>query len=107
MNKFTPGPWETAKHESESYGSLDACHFAIFSAGTKKQPAYQIATTMGDGVYLREQEQANANLIAAAPEMHNLLNAALACINSPQSFNVDELITDIQNVLRKAQGGAQ
>ncbi len=67
--KFTPGLWGMEKNNTASYGDPQWCHFGIFTHG----PRYQIATTMGDTSTLKTQEQANARLIAAAPDMYAAL----------------------------------
>jgi hypothetical protein len=80
--KFTPGPWRVGpyyRHEVVSDHGVICC--APIETG---------------------QTQANARLIAAAPELYDELFRALAVINQPLAFDVDGVCADIQRVLKKA-----
>ena len=58
--KFTPGPWNVEK-ENIHIGSIATCH------GDKEDGYYEVWTSnwMDSGI----DQKANANLIAAAPEL--------------------------------------
>jgi len=69
--EFTPGPWElsTVQDSRRIYDSKGT-HIADASIGKAGVPYYQI----------KDQEQANANLIAAAPDMYDKLTRLIAGI---------------------------
>ena len=84
--KFTPGPWH-------SMGS------------TTIEAADEETICLLSAMYRTKKElKANALLIAAAPDLLSELHKALGCIISPQSFDVDGVIRDLQDVIRKAEG---
>lgn len=72
MSKHTPGPWEVVKHKYDERNSLQIRaewhddNILLASVGTFE---------------VNDMEQANARLIAAAPDMYELLNSILG--NSP------------------------
>ncbi len=70
---FTPGPWiiELPKHNKGSFAKISAQRWSKFASVVVK-------TTLGDGVYVKDDAgEANARLIAAAPEMYELLRQIL------------------------------
>jgi len=64
MSKFTPGPWGLDKH---AYCCVRSGDMVIANCGG--------TTRNFDVDSLMEQQAANTNLIASAPEMYEALNA--------------------------------
>jgi hypothetical protein len=89
--KFTPGPWE------KSYILGDKKDFAIaMSAGV---------------MFISRTYENNANLIAAAPDMHEALDGVIAYLKELQNYHdsvdafhlaIDARINKIQSALNKA-----
>lgn len=106
--KYTPGPWE-ARPETNSTGN--------YSIETIRGPVY-IAQTIGG----LDSEQANAHLLAAAPDLLEALEAAQSlicrlklsllahpdCIEGSEfddyTSSAQEMEDKIQEVLNKAYG---
>ncbi len=102
MSTHTPGPWNC---KSPHYTGLSAgivrdafndpiadCRYSEIPIRDKKTP---------------EQIDANARLIAAAPEMKNLLLYALHYIETPGDFTETERLEfcqDIDDLIAKAEG---
>lgn len=63
MSKHTPGPWKVEAHKHIEYGDTKYCSHAI---KTDDSAGFQIATVMED---FECDAEANARLIAAAPEL--------------------------------------
>ena len=84
MSKYTPGPW--VAEDRGAYGDFDGRSRVI--TGDDRRIA--IVQHKGD-----QEDEANAVLIAVAPEMLNALKHARDCLGHP-----DELI---DNVLAKAE----
>ena len=94
--KHTVGPWEA---HARDYHSHHNGHFALISAGLSIAIVYHAGT---------EEDQANANLIAAAPEL-------LASLKAVMSFWIgveagDEMPAEIfdaaTDAIAKAEGRA-
>ena len=102
---YTKGPWKYNAGFRSNDGSFavtqdqeyDPTHigFVTFHGKAKRGQAWCTPDPEGD---------ANARLVAAAPEMYEALNVALAVIRSPQSFVVEGVCADIERVIRKATG---
>lgn len=71
----TPGPWRPTME------SLHAPQQVCSEAG------YEICTVYGDGKHTRE---ANARLIAAAPEQHDLLKGIAMALDEWDHYDDDE-----------------
>lgn len=87
MSKYTPGPWKK--------GNRNDCH-KIFSE--KREIAQVNGSTRGRTVNPRHEEsQANARIIAEAPNMINVLWKALDAIQSNHHLvtNHQERMTNI------------
>ena len=100
--KFTPGEWHIWKDNSTIPFIFDKDGYAI-ACMCGKQKDYSVISCLED--YLEpEKVQANAHLIAAAPEMYALLKM----ISAPTTFmgaKTDEVLrTAIEAVLKKARG---
>lgn len=91
QTKFTPGPWSINEHEGK----------AICDVGLSiESDELFVAATYITGTDNSEEEYANARLIAAAPEMYELLTKILegniAYIENGSMFiDVDLLIKKI------------
>ena len=66
MSKHTPGPWEVADHFDNEYGKVDFCEYQIRGPAGTNGLELQIATVISDRI---PSHEANARLIAAAPEL--------------------------------------
>ena len=101
MSGHTPGPWRT---DDRYRGAI----LAEVSSG----PPPQVAMATGRGV---EELDANASLIAAAPELlaalHALVDQYIAVVEAPSGAqgawdgNDDEEIIAARNAIAKATGG--
>lgn len=94
MTQHSPGPWEL---NTQDTGMNDSG--TILGAGTVIIP----------DIYGRSKGEADANarLIAAAPEMKDLLLHALHYIETPGDFTETErleLCQDIDDLIAKAEG---
>jgi hypothetical protein len=86
MSKYTPGPWDIRKIDSApSFRGI----FAVCSNG--------------GGGSIREEEQANALLIAAAPEMAQMLRKLCYShgLDGDTEFR-NQLMADVRQLLNKA-----
>lgn len=81
--KFTPGPW----HIEDMWHILDKSGYMIASTSQRQD----------------EEETANAQLIAAAPDMYALLEE----IASYEELHVNTFVPAIRELLAKARGEAQ
>ena len=105
MAEPTPGPWTVQ--------NMDGTHYYVASLSTtmvyqgKATPKRVAMTVFVDG----ETEEANANLIAAAPDMLKELHAAVKTLGEVyantegRDYLLDE-IDRIRAVIRKAEGRA-
>lgn len=112
--QFTPGPWEveetddghvirmgeavTSPHLYASHLVCEYLHGCFYDA--------EYPETDGDNLQALEAE-ANAYLIASAPEMHDNLSEILtlvALIDTPLDQNILKIITLCEQALAKAQG---
>jgi len=103
QTKWTPGPWRVS---SESPRIIQKDYRAIGS-----DAGFLIASTMGrdnSGFYASEQEaDANANLIAAAPELYDVCERLLDAVPYVSEYDVPMgLWDDIRAALAKARGEA-
>lgn len=97
-HKFTPGPWQV--DEFYCYGCVNAGqrHIAMANFFNACDDANRVT---------RENQLANARLIAAAPDMFTVLNRALAALERADDYGVPglcALIEDISVVIAKAEG---
>lgn len=102
---FTPGPWRFWRHVNEKYPEMSQT--AIFGTGNKK--FVMIAQTHDDCAAAPEQTVeeviANAHLIAAAPEMYEMLKDCLEDMNDAliKREILDYLEESIENNIKKAE----
>lgn len=97
MEKFTPGPWHILVPKPR-YGNRE-CHSIIDGGGEYVAKTVAVSVLRGISAVKREERKANEHLIAAAPDMYELLkqlHGALA--------KVPVLQAEIDNVLKKARG---
>ena len=96
MPKFTKGEWFI-----ENYSSmLDVAAKGHGSICTV-ECGYQLEEMLIDPT---DEEQANAHLIAAAPDMYKLLDELKRHMDLEYSASPDEWIDDINKLLSKAKG---
>jgi hypothetical protein len=99
MSKHTPGPWKL-EHDELHYGSL-----SIVVAGEKsnKFPGYQMLVNVGGFAGVDEQE-ANASLIASAPELLGALKEIVELADFAMRYaNRDGAEYDVENCLKEAR----
>lgn len=101
MGKHTPGPWETPLDTWADYGDSETGHLysvPVYEEGGERR----IACAFHDGVLT--EVQADARLIAAAPELLEVLETSLdtmrAIIDQKAILNVSH-ISDGGDLLRK------
>lgn len=96
--KYTPGPWSVVKHVHDADGAAYES-FSIIEAGHEKNwESWTLA-----GLCHTTQDEANARLIAAAPELLEVLENCLGNINPERGF-ADELEEEIRAAIAKARG---
>jgi len=88
MNKHTPAPWKV-KGTAPSL-KVTANEFTV---------ATIIATSKADA----ETKEANARLIAAAPELLEVCETVLSALNSHQAYHKD-MRPELRAVIAKAKG---
>lgn len=101
-NRFTPGPWKVKHSESKDswnvIGTIPGCRYKIARCPYPKsnEPVFE-------KINKREKDEAklNAHLIAAAPDMYELLKNL---IELPVP-DMDALIPDIQSLLKSIDNG--
>ena len=96
--KFTPGPW---------YVRRDIPHLVLHDRGISPahttHPAQSVCACIE--VYRDANELgANAHLIAAAPDMYNLLQELVDDWDCPDTDTLAEYAATIERLLRKARG---
>ena len=96
--KFTPGPWESSTAFRTNDGSFAVTapdsHIAFVTFHGKAKRGQAWCTGDPEG-------QANANLIAAAPEMYEALKIAQSNL---QFLPPDDVVAQINAALAKADG---
>ncbi len=78
--KFTPGPWKIAKNSNSFVYALNKC-------GTNR--FWLNVSAVGKLCATAEEIEANANLIAAAPDMYAALEELLSMCERQEDFNDD------------------
>jgi len=99
MSKYTPGPWkmtDVRKYRDEAFFEVSS-NASIFWLAKVGAPDDDF-----------EQAKANAHLIAAAPEMYELLKEQIECYNQMPMSDLNyagiEWIRRARKVLAKAEG---
>jgi hypothetical protein len=105
MSKHTEGPWCTRRAEvgSGPEGSID---YAILCEGkTILAEAYEIVGYGTEGKYHRLNAEANARLIAAAPELLDALKRAREYVlDCGADRSMAPLVEQMSNAIAKAEG---
>lgn len=96
LSKHTPGPWMIHDIDKE-----------LVTDGKRRIASTCEAITIGSiREYGRKTREANATLIAAAPELYIALNELLAHVHKLSKWIPQELETKCVHALIKAEGGA-
>ncbi len=77
MSKHTPAPWNYRKHINSEYGDVELCSFRIEGPAGSIGSVLQLATVVSDCI---EDHEANARLIAAAPDLLEALIDAVCAL---------------------------
>ena len=103
--QHTPGEWKVTELYPSAYSVTIGPIDYIDSKGSKKQGWKQIANISG-GYFSAEQAEANARLIAAAPELLKAAQTAQSiadkCNHSMQPPHVQDLLRSISELLLPA-----
>jgi hypothetical protein len=110
--QFTPGPWSVAYDEDGQlqlggYGDVHTSVFSESGFGIIAQVLYKKSNILGDSKKLEaETFEANASLIAAAPDMYEALKEIAKGQNGELKAEFISRITKLAKaVLTKAEGG--
>ena len=97
MSKFTQGEWEWDKE--------NCLVFTTMYSEDGSSERYYVADFEMDYAISREEREANARLIAAAPEMYELLKSLVNTLlaHSYSSYSQDKVIR-IANLLARIDG---
>ena len=102
MSKHTPGPWESARNNSHR-GSIATIH------GCSNKDWVEVWSPNMWGP--EEVNEANARLIAAAPELLEALKTCVNVLTEPGIMDVDEwkwlkklAVQDARDAISKAEG---
>jgi len=90
--KFTPGPWDVDKHCGQNQVHDSNCNF--------------VACTYS-GHFTAEQNTINAHLIAAAPDMYDVIDRLVPWLENDPNADSDEYCSfakEMRRVLKKARG---
>ena len=100
--QFTPGPWKSSYGEHNGYDCMSA-GYDIDDANGDLVVTVDCADRNTD-----EESRANAQLIASAPELLEVVVECLRCIKDPDydisSFEVVKLENMLEQAIRKATG---
>lgn len=105
MSKHTPGPWKACDNNGYSIWRITSHQYRAESASRT------VAEVVGDSA----ETEANARLIAAAPEMYELIQQ-VADLQNPRFDDAayNELVTEMdrlaelaQELLAKNEGGGE
>jgi len=95
MGKHTPGPWKVmGTAYQRSVGGGQGRFFCAIAANER---------------YDEGEKDANAQLIAAAPDMHDVLEQCLIHLNAKKLTNLwtdgeEKLLTEVRGAIDKAEG---
>ena len=95
--KHTPGPWRTGREDMQSYDGLTGEPFSSVYADSERGKMHMgerlpllIAHVPGSEIG-RDEEKANARLIAAAPEMKEALEELGGWFDGPADWSDSDL----------------
>lgn len=101
--KGTPGPWRIVRNQFEEYCSTEYCELAI--KGHAEEMDLVVAGVVSDCI---DEHKANANLIAAAPDLLSIAMRLTALEGEwhPDRYQDEKalLLKDARAVLAKALG---
>lgn len=98
LAKFTPGPWEAIPDEGFTTEIHHEGQFIAFVSGAEDFPCFD-----GDRRELLIETTANANLIAAAPDLYRLLEKACEDLGGRDQLDI-AFIDEMEGALAKARG---
>lgn len=88
MSKHTPGPWKAAVAKFVTFSGIGIGESLLVTTSLEDDsPDIALIRAVRDG--LREQDKANARLIAAAPELLEALKREHILINHAISWGVE------------------
>jgi len=99
--QWTPGPWIKKTHHRVGRD---------WDGNEKKIPCWYISAENGVGIAVQpsysdpRNAEANANLIAAAPDLYEALAAAVATIEREPLYDWGLLLSEMKAALKKARG---
>ncbi len=96
MSKHRPGPWHVSKYLGEPSGTLQVVHASgdVQVADCRETWGYRLSV---------EEAQANARLIAAAPDLLEACKAALA-VREKNGMGEVGVSAQLRAVIAKAEG---
>lgn len=98
--KGTPGPWRVVRNTFEEYSSTEYCELAI--KGHAEGMDLVVAGVVSDCI---DEHKANANLIAAAPELFDCLQEVFVIGNRlVADVYGDDFVRKARAALAKALG---
>jgi hypothetical protein len=104
MIKHTKGPWHIGAGNGEGSVFADTGRTRLEQGGTTLYPICNVTRGWNEA-----EDAANARLIAAAPDMLEMLHEVLALLNNPDADGTDanRVEREILAVIAKATGGAR
>lgn len=110
QTRFTPGPWRKEQDERVIWGACDPDLPGTEGMGVPVANALPNGTRSWGILMSDEQIEANAHLIASAPELYDALEESRKTIVAHEKFLADEvfdpLFAQICAALAKARGEA-
>jgi len=102
--QHTPGPWNVEADQENAH--LHPCYqYRFITAGNEDGGTWEIVARMPDA----PNQEANARLIAAAPELLAALKGISAALNQPATYptDIEYCRTHARSAIRKALGVEQ
>lgn len=111
VEKFTPGPWaaEIVWGDDQTASTPRAEWTGVHIGPEDDEAPGRVHGTFIEGHFVNEPAEANANLIAAAPELYeSLLTASswLRTLSGPDDPIITEVLAAASAALAKARGEA-